>query len=135
MSSQYFGFEDEEITEVIDTIAKTSTAVRTPIEARVGSNEMSISEIHALLGKDSTIEESTLDSTVTVNESSFYGDDVSSVIFSKIYLIYVHIKLMSCIFNQDTSICQSQLDSNAEESFSVDDVSIPFYHETLDFFD
>ncbi|XP_065204261.1 uncharacterized protein LOC135834336 isoform X2 [Planococcus citri] len=101
MNSQYFGFEDEEIVDTVETIVRptipAAAIARTPMKVPANSSKISISEIQALLGKDPAVEESTLDSTL--NESSFYADE-------------------------DTSINQSQLDATMDESFTADDSTL-----------
>lgn len=125
MTSQYFGFDDDETVEVLNTngnlAAGKNMASKPPSPVKIP-----ISEIQALLSQDLTSNDSTKNSTL--NESSFYAEEVSS--FS---IIFVHVDsysfsitntYTSFSFHQDTSISQSHLDCTIEESFPMNQVRI-----------
>lgn len=74
MSSQYFGFDDDETANISD-IKKTLNAPRRVQVEKTSPDKLSISQIQALLCQDLTTIDSTLDSSS--NETSIYEDEVS----------------------------------------------------------
>lgn len=90
MASQYFGFDDDETVEITDT--SRNSAMRNNIFNKPRSPEkIPITEIQALLTKDLTSNDTTMNSTL--NESSFYADEVSSLSVSFVSCIQFCIRL------------------------------------------
>lgn len=83
MSSQYFGFEDEETASISD-LNKTSLHVQKKVETKdTTPDKLSISEIQALLCQDLSTVDSTIDSTT--NDTSIFIDEVSNASLILIY--------------------------------------------------